>query len=147
MMRATKPCDAIPCEKGVYMVLNPAFKQEPRFMLKGVGGFFKSRDPNVSIDELRRNYVKDSQIIYIGKAGSTNGNATLQSRLRQYLRFGEGRNVGHYGGRLIWQLENHENLIICWKTVNEGDPRMIEKDYLSNFERKFGVIPFANLTK
>lgn len=136
---------AIPKIKGVYLVINPSY-QEADFIHPGVGGFFKNKDPNVSIDELRNNHVENSQVVYIGKAGSPTGKATLHSRLGQYLRFGQGKNVGHWGGRLIWQLKNYEDLIFCWKASIDEDPREVEKRLLHLFENQFGSRPFANLT-
>lgn len=135
----------IPRVKGVYLVINPTFKKT-EFIDPGVGGFFKGKNPNVSITELKNNYVENSQIIYIGKAGSPTGQATLNSRLGQYLRFGETKNVGHWGGRLIWQLKNHNDLIFCWKPTVYDDPRDIEKHLLNEYIKQFGVRPFANLT-
>ena len=45
------------------------------FIKSGVGGFFKGRNPNVSFEELKSNYLASSQVVYIGKAGSILGNA------------------------------------------------------------------------
>jgi hypothetical protein len=84
----------LPNEMGVYLVLNSTNK-EVEFLTKGVGGFFKGKDPNISLTELKNNWIDESKTIYIGKAGGLKGNATLRSRLKQYLRFGQGFNVGH----------------------------------------------------
>ena len=134
----------IPRMKGVYLVIDPTFKKT-EFINPGVGGFFNVKDPNVSIEELKINHVENSQVLYIGKAGSPAGQATLSSRLGQYLRFGETKNVGHWGGRLIWQLKNHRALIFCWKPTPNDDPRKIEKQLLSEYIKQFGAMPFANL--
>ena len=136
---------SIPKTKGVYLVINPTFKKT-EFINPGVGGFFKGKDPNVSIAELQNNLIDNSQVIYIGKAGSPIGKATLNSRLGQYLRFGETKNVGHWGGRLIWQLKSHSDLIFCWKPTPNDDPRGLEKQLLSDYIKQYGVRPFANLT-
>lgn len=136
---------SIPKIKGVYLIINPIY-EKAEFINPGVGGFFKGKDPNVSIAELRCNYVENSQVIYIGKAGSPTGQATLNSRLGQYLRFGKTKNVGHWGGRLIWQLKNHSDLIFCWKPTLKEDPRVVEKQLLSEYIKQFGRRPFANLT-
>ncbi|MEQ8422428.1 MAG: hypothetical protein RIB64_20640 [Arenibacter algicola] len=135
----------IPKIKGVYLIINPT-SEKVEFINPGVGGFFKGKDPNVSISVLKSNHVENSQVVYIGKAGSPTGTATLNSRLGQYLRFGETKNVGHWGGRLIWQLKNHSELIFCWKPTPNDDPREIEKQLLSEYIKQFGVRPFANLT-
>ena len=140
-----KDKSSFPRIKGVYLVINPNYKKT-EFITPGVGGYFKGKDPNISIAELTSNHVENSQVVYIGKAGSTIGQATLYSRLGQYLRFGETKNVGHWGGRLIWQLKNHSNLIICWKPTQKEDPREVEKQLLSEYIKQFGRRPFANLT-
>lgn len=136
----------IPKERGVYLVLNMNYELPVKYLAKGVGGFFKGKNPNASLSELNGNYINDSLVVYIGKAGSLKGNATLNSRLRQYLRFGLGKNVGHWGGRLIWQLANHQDLVFCWKLIAKEDPRLIEKELISLYRAQFGKMPFANLT-
>ena len=102
----------VPDKSGVYIVLFPE-KVSPEFIYPGSGGFFKGKDPNVTIDILKRNWVDNSPVIYIGKAGGSKSDATLRKRIGQYLAFGSGRDIGHYGGRFIWQLANHEDLIFC----------------------------------
>jgi len=101
---------SIPKIKGVYLILNPDYKKA-EYLQIGTGGHFKGKNPNVSIDELKLNWVDNSLVVYIGKAGSETGSATLNSRLKQYFGFGQGRNIGHWGGRLIWQLKNSSNLL------------------------------------
>ncbi len=135
----------IPKIKGVYLIIDPNFKKT-EFLSTGVGGFFKGKDPNVSIPELKSNLITNSQVVYIGKAGSPTGQATLNSRLGQYLRFGQTKNVGHWGGRYIWQIKKHSDLIFCWKPTPKDDPREIEKQLLSQYIKNFGGRPFANLT-
>ncbi len=139
-----KDKSCIPKIKGVYLVLDPSMKAD--FVEPGVGGFFKNQDPNVSVDELESNYIPNSVVVYIGKAGGMPGKATLHSRLGQYLSFGQGKRVGHWGGRLIWQLGNHQQLQFCWKPTPHDDPRGIEKTLLQHYVQQFGKKPFANLT-
>jgi hypothetical protein len=134
----------IPKIKGVYLVINPSFRQA-EYITPGVGGFFKGKDPNVPITMITLKEVANSQVIYIGKAGSPSGNATLNSRLDQYLKFGQTKNIGHWGGRYIWQLKNYTDLIICWKETQNEDPREVEKLLLRMFITQFGKSPFANL--
>ena len=59
----------IPHSKGVYMVLNPTMKSE--FVEIGTGGHFKGKNPNVPIAELESNWVSESIVVYIGKAGKS----------------------------------------------------------------------------
>ena len=141
----------IPKVKGVYFVLYPG-REMPEFVEIGTGGYFIGRDPNVPLDMLRSNWVDGVPVIYIGKAGgtsSTTGNmskATLQKRIRQYLRFGHGEDVGHYGGRLIWQIKDPGNLIFCWKPLRTEEPRAVEAALIREFLDTYHKLPFANLT-
>ncbi|WP_313386554.1 hypothetical protein [Chishuiella sp.] len=135
---------SIPKIKGVYLVLNPNFKKFD-FINIGTGGYFKGKNPNVSIDELKLNWVKNSLVVYIGKAGSDTSKATLNSRLKQYFGFGQGKNIGHWGGRFIWQLKNSSDLIVCWKPLLNDDPRTFENQLIKEFLTKFNKRPFANL--
>ena len=102
---------AIPRTAGVYMVVYTG-ENIPEFLSRGTGGFFKGKDPNVSITELETNWVENTCVVYIGKAGKLkNCKATIQSRLKQYLDFGAGKKSGHKGGRYIWQIKNSGNLL------------------------------------
>lgn len=135
---------SIPKIKGVYLILNSNYKKA-EYLQIGTGGHFKGKNPNVSIDELKANWVDNSLVVYIGKAGSETGRATLYSRLKQYFGFGQGRNIGHWGGRLIWQLKNSSDLVVCWKPLPNDDPRTIESQLIKKFVLEFSKRPFANL--
>lgn len=138
-------CKSVPMKCGVYIVLRPNNIQK-EFLEKGTGGHYKNQDPNVTIQELESNWLDETQILYIGKAGSTTGKATLQSRLEQYMKFGSGKAVGHWGGRLIWQLKDADELIICWRLTKKDEiPRNVEKFMIQDFKTQYGKRPFANL--
>ena len=137
-------CSTIPKQKGIYFVLNQ--DSSPTFLKESVGGHFKGRNPTVSLGKLKENWVDDTLVVYIGKAGGSNSKATLQSRLKQYMRFGDGEPVGHWGGRMIWQLVNHRGLIVCYKLLENSDPREEEKKLINDFESYYGKLPFANLS-
>lgn len=134
----------IPKVKGVYIILYP-FENKPKFKSIGSGGHFKGKNPNVATEILENNWIKDEPIIYIGKAGSISGSATLHSRLKQYLNFGKGKPVGHWGGRYIWQLDLPEDLVICWKPTPDHDPSIIENYLIQKFKEGYNQRPFANL--
>lgn len=134
----------IPKEKGVYMILRLA-DTPCEYLETGTGGFFKMKNPNIAIRELEAKWVRTTNVVYIGKAGSLTNKATLHSRLNQYLKFGQGMNIGHWGGRLIWQLKDASRLVVCWKTIASQDPRSIEKDLIHRFVIDHGRRPFANL--
>ena len=131
---------------GVYMVVRTD-DTDPVFVPEGSGGHFKERNPNVSVDELRTNWVKDTCVVYIGKAGGNSSRATLRKRISQYIRFGSGEPVGHWGGRYIWQLEDADNLLFCWCAARElEDAEETESELIENFKSRYdGHRPFANL--
>lgn len=126
-------------DKGVYFVINPAYNR-PSYIVPGVGGFHQGKDPNVSIDELKINHVRGAQVVYIGRS-----RRNLHSRIDEFIRFGKSEDIGHYGGRYVWQLENYLDLIICWKKTGKDDPNEVKKDYLRLFKKQYEKRPFANL--
>lgn len=128
----------IPDSGGVYLVIRST-RTPPRFLATGTGGHFKGKNPNVSVEDLSHNWVEEALVVYIGKATS------LKSRLRQYFKFGQGRNIGHWGGRYIWQLQDSPDLMVCWKQTPACDPREVEKLLIQEFVAKFFKMPFANI--
>ena len=137
----------IPAVQGVYMVVYQG-NGMPEFLEVGTGGLKRKKDksgklkiinPNVPVSELKSNWVKDTCVVYIGKA------TTLSKRISQYLKFGNGKSIGHWGGRLIWQIKDSKDLQICWKPV-DADPREEEMRLIADFKRQYGgKRPFANL--
>lgn len=135
----------IPDIRGVYMVVRE-IGNRPQFRATGSGGHYKGTDPNVPIEKLRMNWVEETCVLYIGKAGDEHSHSTLRSRLRQYLQFGAGEPIGHKGGRYIWQLEDAEDLLFCWKPLPSGNPPKEEAALLAAFKCQYeGRLPFANL--
>ena len=133
-------CREIPDAQGIYMVLRKN-SDKPEFLERGTGGTHKKKtEPNVSISELESNWVANTPILYIGKAGA----GRLRGRIREYIRFGSGKEAGHWGGRYIWQLADANDLVVCWCETEE-DSREVEKDMICKFKEEFGAHPFANL--
>ena len=127
----------VPKTEGVYMILRLK-DSTPQFLAVGTGGYFKGLEPNVGVDVLRDKWVDGEPIVYIGKANDIN------SRLRQYMRFGSEKNVGHRGGRYIWQLADSDELVVCWKRIE--NPREVENAMIVDFKNNHnGQRPFANL--
>lgn len=133
--------------KGIYIVVYNNI-DNPSYLSKGLGGFFKKMNPNVPVETLKHNWVNfkpgDDNIVYIGKAGGGNTRSILKKRIKAYINFGTGKSSPHWGGRYIWQLANSDNLKICWK--ESGDPINDEKNMLLEFKAKHdNRLPFANL--
>lgn len=127
---------SIPVTGGVYVV-----SYSPRapvaFLAASPGGRFKGKDPTVSQEVLAANWL-DHEIVYIGKADN------LRRRIRQFADFGAGKPIGHWGGRLIWQLADPDKLRIAWKETPGSVPRAVEKSMLAEFRLQHGKPPFAN---
>lgn len=134
----------VPMLPGVYALVC-AQRGDPVFEAVSSGGHFKGKDPTVPVAELAAKWVPDSQIVYIGKAGGEDSRATLRSRLKQYLDFGAGKNIGHWGGRYVWQLRSSKELLVSWRPAHDSDPEMLEGELLRAFVALHGRLPFANL--
>ena len=134
----------IPAQSGVYAVLRDP-RQEVGFLSENPGGHFKGKNPTVPVVTLKEEWVANAEVVYLGKAGSATGAGTLQKRLRQYMTFGQGKPVGHWGGRYIWQLADSKSLQVCWKTTPGEAAPQVEQQLIQEFTRLYGRRPFANL--
>ena len=129
---------ACPSSGGVYVITYNTNGQTS-FRDKSCGGWHKGKDPTVSLDILAKEWVEGAEVVYIGKGDN------LKRRLRQFANFGSGKPVGHWGGRLIWQLENINALRVAWKETQGQKPHVVEKELISTFKSTYGKLPFANL--
>jgi len=127
---------AIPATGGVYVVTLSSCAPVA-FLPQNPGGRFKGRDPTVPASALAANWT-DAEVVYIGKADQ------LRRRICQFADFGAGKPVGHWGGRLIWQLAEPDQLRIAWKETPDRVPVEVEAEMLALFRREYGKSPFAN---
>lgn len=141
----------IPNEKGIYIVYYDNL-EKPVFNEIGTGPLLykKERNPNIKLIEIIENWVDGTKVLYIGKAGGTDKNGKQQSthlrnRLSTYFSFGKGKDVRHWGGRLIWQINEPNKLKICWKKTPKEEPSEIESKLISHFKFIHSKRPFANL--
>lgn len=133
---------SVPSHPGVYAVLRSE-QDAPRFLLSSTGGWFKGQDPSDPLAVLEKKWLTASTVVYIGKAGSETGAATLRTRLKQLLDFGDGKPVGHRGGRFLWHLSDSDRLLVCWRAA--ASPRSEEALLIAEFRRQHGALPFANM--
>ncbi len=137
----------VPTEAGMYVVWREA-TSDPEFLASSGAGRFKGKDPSVSAERLKREWVHGASVIYIGKASERKrGASALAARLDEYRRFGAGEPIGHWGGRLIWQLRDHADLLVAWRPTRPDDPEQVEADMIDSFAAVYGALPFANLKK
>jgi hypothetical protein len=124
---------------GVYVVYRVA-ADEPQFLDRSPGGTWRG-DPTVDRAALDANWVAGAHVMNIGKAD----HGQLRTRVKAYVGFGRGGKDRHYGGRLIWQLAESEELLIAWKILpRDGRPVDVETGLISAFRRDYGKPPFAN---
>ena len=134
-------CSEVPSSNGVYLVLRRN-NQQPIFSISNLGGYVKvpNDSPCYSLSYLQEQYVNGTCILYIGK--STN----MRSRLRSYMRFGQGKRASHGGGRAIWQMTDVDDFVICWAETLENS-RMVEWRMIQAFKLSHeGKRPFANMS-
>ena len=126
---------ALPRLPGGYAVIRDS-SEPASFLEHSVGGHFKWQDPTVPVDQLKAKWVDDATTLYLG------GASNLRQRLLLLARYGAGAPVAHWGGRYLWQLADHDQLLVAWLvgTDNEGD-------LLAAFERTYRRLPFANLNR
>ena len=128
---------ACPKSGGVYVITytgsNPA-----TFADRRCGGWFKGKDPTVPPKVLAANWVEGAEVVYIGKADQ------LRRRLTQFADFGAGKPIGHWGGRLIWQLPSIGQLLVAWKETPGQVPVEVEAELIASFQQAYGKPPFAN---
>ena len=134
---------AVPWYPGVYVVMRGSLGP-PELVSVSSGGWFKGRDPSVSIDLLRAKWLDDAHVLYIGKAdASARGGRGLRQRVGEYLQFGRGAPVGHWGGRYLWHLADTLALLVAWKAADPAGP--VKSGLMAEFVAEYGQLPFANL--
>ncbi len=131
----------------VYVVVRPT-DDPPTFLDTSPAGHFKGKDPTVPVAELQELWVSGTRIVYIGKAnlGST-GRRGLRKRLDEFRRSGAGEPVAHSGGRRIWQLTEHADLLVGWRVTDDDEAAKIETDLIAQFRAYYGRHPFANMRR
>lgn len=137
----------VPRAPGIYAVLKPE-GFERVFLAKSSGARFKKRDPSLPHPALEDEWVQNADVLYIGKAGpGSTGNRGLRKHIQEFTDFGRGKPVGHWDGRLIWQLAHSQSLLIAWKELPASEVNSAEARYHAKFIGIYGRLPFANLVQ
>ena len=130
----------VPQEPGVYAVLRQG-TDKPLFLPRNPGGNFKGNDPTVPVSLLEERWVHGTEVLYFGKADN------LRRRIHQLCRFGKGEPVGHWGGRLLWQMEGSMEFLVGWLPTPNDDPFTVEGALIDEFHDRFGSFPLANIQR
>jgi hypothetical protein len=135
-------CRSLPRENGVYVLVR-AREGEPRFNARGTAAFWRGQNPNLKVEDLATRWVPGAILVYVGRAAGTGVRGKLQQRVKRLLRFGEGKNVAHWGGRYVWQLTDAYDLQVAWKVCKDAVRQ--EVALLGAFEARHDAPPFANV--
>ncbi len=130
--------------QGVYLAFREG-AEPPTFLLTSAAGTHKGRDPTMAVPKLEEAWIRDSKVVYIGKAHQT-ASSDLQKRVWAFVRQGRGRKAGHWGGRSTWQLADGPEVLIAWMKTDD-DAREIESQLLEAFVERYRRLPFANMIR
>lgn len=124
---------------GVFVVFRSA-TTEPVFLERSSAGAY-TQEATVPRSTLTANWVPGASVLYIDQAEA----GRLRKRLREFVRFGRGHRARHFGGRLIWQLDGAEKLLLAWRELDSDEDSQAEKRRLvADFRTAYGRPPFAN---
>ena len=94
-------------------------------------------------------WVPGVQVLYFGKGPLRSSTAKrrkgLACRVGELQRHGYRGGANHYGGKLLWQIDDADALLIAWKPLAEGESAAIESGRIRGFDRIMGRQPFANV--
>lgn len=136
----------VPSPPGVYVVLREK-ESRPIFLDHSPAGWFKGQNPTVPVAELDAAWPDGAHCVYIGKAGSgAPSGRGLRQRIREFRQYGDGRPVGHQGGRRIWQLADADEYVLSWLPTPGRDPEVLEAQLLRAFVAEYGKRPIGNRT-
>ena len=120
---------------GIYSVWRVA-ETAPRFAKKSTAGHYLGREPTIDVEELQARWVVDAALLYVAKS------ANVRTRVRLLIDFADGKPVGHWGGRALWQLADADDLLVAWAA--NDDPGSTLAAVLAHFAAKHGgALPFA----
>ena len=131
-----KPCGVY--QKGVYIIVLLNSFQEIHFEKTSKAGRFKGKDPTVSLETLKDNWVDGAEILYIGKT-----DRTIQKRMQEHIDFWNGKPIAAWGGRLIAQIQNFKDLEMWF--LPWDSPTEMETVLINEFKSRHKRLPFANL--
>ena len=72
----------------------------------------------------------------------------LAQRIKEMRAHGHDGGANHYGGKLLWQIEDAGSLLIAWKVLLEGTTDAVETALIRRFmdQNESGRTPYANIS-
>ena len=138
--------DATLSQCGVYVVVADS-TYRPQFIEPNYARLNGNVIAPWSTSRLGAKWVPDSEVLYIGCAG-TRSFRTLCQRLRDLLSHDNGNTTDrgpHKGGEILWQLRGYEYFRVGWlPTDGRPEQRDRERRLMGAFELATGKLPFAN---
>lgn len=130
----------VPVAPGIYVVFSQR-RGPGEFLSTNPAGWHKDQDPTVPSTLLEERWIDDAGVLFLGHTDN------LSKRLTQLRRFSAGEPVGHYGGRLLWQVAFSGEFLVAWKETAADDLAEEKKDFVRSFKSTFGRQPFANIQR
>ena len=131
--------------EGVYVVVRES-TDVPTFLDED---HRKLRPKRWSADDAADRWVPGVQVLYFGKgplrSSTTKRRQGLARRVGELQRHGYRGGANHYGGKLLWQIDDADALLIAWKPLAEGESAAIESGLIRGFDRIMGRQPYANV--
>ena len=129
----------IPNSPGVYVIITP-----PEFIFSLREEVIRGKHLHLFAKaDMPERWVKDTDIIYIGRAGGSDIIKNLPDRIKLLIRHSLGKTTLHRGGQDIWLLEQDGSFLLYWKGCD--DPKTMERNLLEEFKiQHHGKLPFGN---
>ena len=150
-----KNYDIIPKESGIYLVECPenfkvVFCDYPTRKIKINEYYYASELTD------KYNRTLNNKILNIAKADIRTRGGALNKRIKELMRFGYGEADNHCGGKAIWQIQNNEQLLVCWETLDKinkkrdkifDTAKSAENALIKYFYNKYNEYPLANMDR
>lgn len=113
----------------------------------------KPRPKIYTAAEAEAEWIEGSQTLYIGKGPLRKPRGSrrqgVAQRINEMRAHGHSGGANHYGGKLIWQIDDPDSLLIAWKVLLDGTADAAESALIHAFMDldEFGRAPYANISK